>query len=107
MKTLSRREEQILLAIWELKEDAYLISIKKYLSHVMNQNWTVGAIHKPLVKLEKAGFIEAHFGEATAKRGGRSKKIYNITKTGLVLLSEYKRINDILWGNFSGFEFGK
>ena len=107
MKTLSRREEQILLAIWELKEDAYLISIKKYLSRVMNQNWTVGAIHKPLRILEKAGYLDSFPGEATAKRGGRSKKIYKINREGLELLTEYKKINDILWAHFPGIEFGK
>ena len=104
MKTLSRREEQILLAIWELKNDAYLVSIKKYLANVMNQNWTVGAIHKPLRLLEHAGFVESYIGEATAKRGGRSKKIYNITEAGYEILLEYKRINDVLWASFSGSE---
>ena len=107
MKTLSRREEQILLAIGELKEDAYLVSIKKYLSGVVNQNWTVGAIHKPLRMLEQAGFVDAYLGESTARRGGRSKKIYTITKKGYELLAEYKKVNDTLWAGFAGLELGK
>ncbi len=102
MNTLSRREEQILLAIWELKDDAYLISIKKYLQEVLRQNWTVGAIHKPLRLLEKAGYLESYQGEATAVRGGRAKKIYRITQKGLVLLTEYKEINERLWSSFAG-----
>ena len=56
MKTVSRREEQILIAIWNLKEAAYLLVIKDHLSTIMNAEWTVGAIHKPLMKLEKEGF---------------------------------------------------
>jgi DNA-binding PadR family transcriptional regulator len=107
MKTLSRREEQILLAIVELKEDAYLVAIKKYLSGVMNQKWTVGAIHKPLRRLEQAGFVEAYLGEATARRGGRSKKIYTLTKMGYELLAEYKKVNDTLWAGFEGLEYSK
>lgn len=105
MNTLSQREEQILLAIWELREEAYLVGIKKYLSSVLEKNWTVGAIHKPLRRLEIAGFVDSHLGEATAKRGGRSKKIYKITKKGLIILSEYKKVNDILWANFPGYKF--
>ncbi|MFC1493316.1 PadR family transcriptional regulator [candidate division KSB1 bacterium] len=104
MKTLSRREEQILLAILALKNDAYLVSVKKYLSEVMKQNWTVGAIHKPLRILEKAGLVEASLGEATAKRGGRSKKIYILTEKGIVLLEEYRKINETLWSSFPGME---
>ena len=105
MKTLARREEQILLAIWELKEDAYLISIKKYLSSVMKKNWTIGAIHKPLRRLEEAGFVEYYLGEATARRGGRSKKIYKITDKGFELLTEYKKVYETLWARFPGMKF--
>ena len=104
MKTLSRREEQILLAIWELKEDAYLVAIRKYLSSVMKKKWTVGAIHKPLRLLEDRGFVEAYLGEATAKRGGRSKKIYKITQKGYALLTEYKKVYETLWAKFPGVE---
>ena len=106
MKTISQREEQIMLAIWTLKDEAYLVGIKKFLSGVMKRNWTVGAIHKPLRRLEDAGYITFHLGEATAKRGGRAKKIYTITPKGKTVLSEYKRINDALWSNFPDFKYG-
>lgn len=99
---ISRREEQILVSIWELKDDAYLVSIKKYLSEVLGKNWTVGAIHKPLMRLEKMKLIDSHLGEATAVRGGRSKKIYTITDKGLEVLHHHKKLNDTLWANFSG-----
>lgn len=106
MNTLSQREEQIMLAIWALKEDAYLVAIKKYLSEIFGKNWTVGAIHKPLRRLEQLGYLESFLGEATAKRGGRAKKIYRMTKPGLIVLTEYKRINETLWADFPGFKFG-
>jgi DNA-binding PadR family transcriptional regulator len=104
MVHLTQREEQILLAVWKLKEDAYLVAIKKHLAGILKQDWTVGAIHRPLRHLEKLGLIEPHLGEATAKRGGRAKKIYSVTGSGLVLLNEYKRINESLWGRFPGLE---
>lgn len=99
---ISRREEQILISIWELKNDAYLVSIKKYLSEVLGKSWTVGAIHKPLMRLEKMGLVDSVLGEATAVRGGRSKKIYTITENGLEVLHHHKKMNDTLWANFGG-----
>ena len=105
MNTLSQREEQIMLAIWALKEDAYLVAIKKYLSEIFGKNWTVGAIHKPLRHLEQMGYLESYLGEATAKRGGRAKKIYTATSKGLEVLIEYKRVNDLLWADFPGYKF--
>ena len=99
---ISRREEQILISIWELKEEAYLVSIKKYLSEVLGKNWTVGAIHKPLMRLEKMALVDSKLGEATAVRGGRSKKLYTITEKGMEVLYHHKKMNDALWANFSG-----
>lgn len=101
MKTVSRREEQVMLAIGFLKEEAYLVAIRKHLSEVMGKEWSIGAIHIPLRRLEKAGVVEAEFGEATAVRGGRRKKIYRLTQMGLAALQENKRVNDILWEDYS------
>ena len=100
MKTISKREEQILIAIWTLKDYAYLLAIKNHLSKIMETDWSVGAIHKPLMKLEKQGLVESHMGEATARRGGRSKKIYRVSKLGLETLKTIKKEHDILWAKF-------
>jgi PadR family transcriptional regulator PadR len=100
MKTISKREEQILIAIWNLEESAYLLAIKNHLSKIMETDWSVGAIHKPLMKLEKEGFVESYMGEATPKRGGRSKKIYRVSKLGLKTLQTIKEEQDALWAKF-------
>ena len=100
MKTISKREEQILVAIWQLKEQAYLLAIKKHLSLILSADWTVGAIHKPLMKLEKEGYVNSYMGQATARRGGRSKKIYSITDLGLEVLKTIKKKHDALWAGF-------
>jgi DNA-binding PadR family transcriptional regulator len=39
-------------------------------------------------------------GEATAKRGGRSKKIYQVSKLGLAALKTIKKEHDVLWAKF-------
>lgn len=72
MKTISKREEQILIAIWNLKESAYLLAIKNHLTKVMGTDWSVGAIHKPLMKLEREGLVESHLGEAKRSTGFQS-----------------------------------
>ena len=42
------------------------------------------------------------FGESTAVRGGRRKKIYSITRLGFQVLEEHKRISDLLWESYAG-----
>jgi len=104
MSELTRREEQVLLAIWELKESAYLLSIKEYLDKITSEDWSVGIIHKPLLQLERKGFVSSSMGKATAKRGGRRKKMYEITRKGIEELKALKKENEILWENFLSVE---
>jgi DNA-binding PadR family transcriptional regulator len=100
-KSLTRKEELIMLSILNLKESAYLVAIQDHLSEVTDKKILLTSVHLPLSRLEKLGLIESEFGEATAVRGGRRKKIYRITAEGLKELNEYKRISDELWARCS------
>jgi PadR family transcriptional regulator PadR len=101
MHTLTRTEEEILLTIWDLKDQAYLVAIRRRLNLIRERNLTIGAVHIPLSKLERAGIVESNFGEATPKRGGRRKRIYKLTKAGTELLKKQKKIRDKIWSGFS------
>lgn len=100
METIGRREEQILLAIGSLGEEAYLVSIKKFISRIQGKTLSIGAVHIPLRRLEKAGFIRSSFGDSSPVRGGRRKKIYSLTKKAVKILEENKRVHDILWEKY-------
>ncbi|MBU1099622.1 MAG: PadR family transcriptional regulator [Bacteroidetes bacterium] len=101
MESLTRKEELILLAIINLEEEAYLVSIQDHLSSVLKMKMLLTAVHVPLTRLEKRGLIESEYGESTAVRGGRRKKIYTLTDRGLKTLNEYRKINDIMWDKYS------
>jgi PadR family transcriptional regulator PadR len=100
MEYLSQREEQILLAIGHLRDDAYLVALRKHLSKIVGKELSIGAVHIPLRRIEKQGLIAASFGESTAVRGGRRKKIYRLTAAGLAALKESKKISDRLWADY-------
>lgn len=102
MKTITRKEELVLLSILNLEEKAYLIAIQNYLSDVIGKSTSLTSVHLPLSRLEKSGLIESHYGDATAVRGGRRKKIYRLTKSGLETLFAYKKISDDLWESYLG-----
>jgi len=103
MKNITRKEEFVMLSILNLREKAYLIAIQGHLSQVTGKKISLTSAHLPLSRLEKKGYIESKLGEATAVRGGRRKKIYNLTKLGLEALHEYKKIRDELWENYLKF----
>lgn len=101
MESLSRKDELIMLSILNLKEDAYLVAIQNFIKTTTGKEISLTSLHIPLDKLEKRGLVESWYGEATPTRGGRRKRIFKITNPGFEVLKEHRRINDILWLNYS------
>jgi PadR family transcriptional regulator PadR len=89
-----------MLSILHLKKDAYLISIADHLTEVTGKKVSLTSVHVPLSRLEKSGLIESRFGEATAVRGGRRKKVYTVTALGFEVLDEHKKVTDMLWKSY-------
>ena len=107
MISLSRREEQVLLAIWELKDNAYLVSIMKYLTQLTDSIWSLSVVQKPILQLERKGYITTYMGESSAIRGGRRKKMCRITREGIDTLTKLKEEHDLLWKRFLEIEILK
>jgi DNA-binding PadR family transcriptional regulator len=107
MYQITRREEQVLISVWQLRESAYLVAIRKHLSAKTERDWSIGSVHKPLAKLEECDYLASYDGESTPFRGGRRKKLYSLTQNGLDALIHYKKVNDSLWLNFEGLEISK
>ncbi|MDH5468196.1 MAG: PadR family transcriptional regulator [Candidatus Aminicenantes bacterium] len=107
MKSLTRKEELIMLSILHMKKNAYLVAIVDHLSQTTEKKVSLTSVHLPLNRIEKKGLIASEFGEATAVRGGRRKKIYTITKLGFEVLEEHKRITDLLWKNYMKYSSPK
>ena len=101
MKVLTRPEEQILLAAHKLADKAYSIEIKRYLEKLTNKSWSMGAIYDPLDRLEKNGLLKSYTSEPTKERGGRSKRIYQLTRSGVDALIEIKKVTESVWKGIS------
>ena len=100
MKLLTQQEELVLLAIWNLKDNAYLVTVREYLSKATSKEWSIGAVYMPLDRVEKMGYAESKLGDPTNERGGRRKKFYKLTKDGFAVLGEMKKVNERLWNTF-------
>lgn len=96
-KFLTRPEELILLAVWRLKDNAYCVPIRKQLVQYTNHDWSFGAVYDPLDRLERKGLLESYLSKSTAKRGGKQKRIYKLTPSGIMSLIEIKTITDEVW----------
>lgn len=94
---LGELEELILLIIVMLKDDAYGLAIQKALKEHSSRSVTIGAVHGTVNRLESKGFIESSFGGATELRGGRHKRLFNITAAGKRALQKSQEVKVNLW----------
>ena len=90
-------EELVLMTVIVLQEQAYGVAIKKELEERLKATCSVGSIQSALKRMEQKGFLRSKFGEATAKRGGKRKKIYSATPAGHKVLNQMKDIRTGLW----------
>ncbi|MEI9919321.1 MAG: helix-turn-helix transcriptional regulator [Bacteroidota bacterium] len=98
MKTyLGEFEELVLLTIATLGEEAYGVAIKDSIELRCDRSISIGALHSTITRLEEKKFLRSWVGGATAERGGRSKRYYEITKDGKAALSTAKSLRDQLW----------
>lgn len=100
---LGEFEEVILLLVGILKDSAYAMKIAEEFESQTKRPVSIGAVHSALTRLTEKGFLDSKMGEASAARGGRRKRIYNITALGQRTLSEARDFRLSLWQQFPGF----
>lgn len=97
MKPITRPEEQVLLAVNKLQKNAYSVPIKEFLEETTGKNWSFGAVYDPLERLEKKGFLRSSVSDPVKERGGRGKRIYQLTPAGINALIEIKNVTEAMW----------
>lgn len=101
---LGEFEELLLLIVLILQEEAYMLRIKDEIRSQVNRTISMGALHTTLTRLEKKDFLKSEMGGATQERGGRRKRIYELTSTGKSTLNEVKEMRANLWNQVPSFE---
>ncbi len=97
MKNFSKKEEQILLAICHLGEDAYLIPIREEIKKYTGKYYSVGTIYAPLNRLHVYGYLETYVKKTSSTKSKKPIKYYKLTKNGLAALAQLKRQNEMMW----------
>jgi DNA-binding PadR family transcriptional regulator len=100
MKLLTKLEENVLLTILRLENDAYIVTIKATLEKFQEKDVSFGALYLALNRLIRDGYLRTEIGESTAAKGGRAKKYYKLTKEGALKLKDIQSLQRKMWENF-------
>jgi PadR family transcriptional regulator, regulatory protein PadR len=96
-RLLTDFEIMILLAILRIGDEAYGVPIGREIETTTGRAVQLPAIYAALDRLEAQGLVESRLGEATAQRGGRAKKYFSLTKTGLGSVHDTRKALTALW----------
>ena len=94
---LNTLELMIVLALIQLGEDGYGVSISQEIERRTGREVLLGSIYAALERLENKGLVSSQLGEATPERGGRAKMYFRVTTRGLQEVRETQRALEKLW----------
>ena len=89
----------VLLTIFQLKGDSYLVNIREHLINTTGKEWSISSVFVPLDRLEKAGYLTTYTGDPEPKRGGKAIKYYRLTNAAVKALEEVKALHNTFWND--------
>ncbi len=94
---LAQFELLVLLAAVSVGDEAYGVSIAARLDEATGQDTAVASVYAALQRLENKGLVWTRLGEPTAERGGRAKRLVEVTGSGRQKAMESRRTLERLW----------
>ncbi len=98
---LGELEELVLLLVAMFNNEAYGTLLTKELEKQAGREISISAVHAVLHRLEEKGFVKSRMGGATEERGGRQKRLFNITAAGRKAIEEIHETRNTIWETLS------
>ncbi len=107
METIGALEEIVLMILLKY-EECHGVQIAQYYETILGKTISLPAIHVVLKRMEKKGWVNSKFGEPTAKRGGRRKRLYQATSAGYHAIQQLQEAKAKLWASIpqQNFKYG-
>ena len=88
---LGEFEQVVLLAILRLDNGAYGVTIRAEITACTDREPAPGALYTTLDRLEEKGLLTSRFGDPTPQRGGRAKRYFKVSASGLEAVARAQR----------------
>lgn len=97
-------ELMILLAVLRVGDEAYGVPIAREIEHTGGRTVIVSAVYAALDRLERQGLVRSSVGAPTPERGGRAKRFFTVTPSGIRAIKDTQRALTALWTNVPRLE---
>jgi DNA-binding PadR family transcriptional regulator len=95
-------EQMVLLAILQLGEEAFALSVIRELDRRAGRPVSRGALYKTLERLEEKGLVEWDVEEGIPERGGHPRRRFRVTSAGIATLKLSRETLLRLWEGLEG-----
>lgn len=96
MESIGGLEEVILLLLLN-NEKIHGVEIAEQYEEALKKTISLPAIHVVLKRMEKKGWVKSEFGQPSAERGGKRKRLYWATSVGYNIIKEAQERKTALW----------
>ena len=96
-RPLTDLEFMLLLATMRVGDQAYGVQIAREMEQTAGRTLLLGTVYATLERLESVGYVRSSIGEPTPERGGRAKRYFRVTSTGLRAVKEAQTAFVSLW----------
>ena len=94
---LGEFEQMVLLAILQLKDEAFALSVLGELDRRVGRSVSRGSLYKTLERLETKGYLEWAAEEGPPERGGHPRRLFTVTAQGAAALRDSREAFRKLW----------
>lgn len=94
---ISELEELVLLSVGVLHPEAYAYGIRLEIKNQIGKSLSLASVHTVLYRLEKDGLLCSELGGKSEKRGGRSKRLFSLTESGINTVQDIHNVRQNMW----------
>ena len=103
---LGEFELLVMLTVIRLGERAYGVPISREIERETGRDVAFGTVYATLDRLQQKGLVCSNLGDPTPERGGRAKRYFQVTASGLRTVRETKQSLIRLWKGLRELEGG-
>jgi PadR family transcriptional regulator len=94
---LGEFEQVVLLALGRVGRDAYGMTLRREIEATTGRKVSIGAVYATLDRLSAKGYAQSRLSPPVSERGGRAKRLYELTPAGAAALKRSRDLLDKMW----------
>jgi DNA-binding PadR family transcriptional regulator len=90
-------EEIVLLALVQVGEGAYGMTVRREIEERSGRSVSIGAVYSTLDRLERKGYVSSQLADPDAVRRGRARRYFKIEQAGEEALHRSREVVSSMW----------